>query len=104
MVKTKEEFLVSLKNRIGEDTSDDALALIEDFTDTYDDLSNRMDEDWKKKYEDLDASWRERYKARFFDGNANTQTVVIDKAAEDVIEDDPEEKETFEDLFVEEVK
>lgn len=104
MVKTKEEFLESLKNRIGEDTSDDALALIEDFTDTYDDLSSRTDEDWRKKYEDLDASWRERYKARFFDGNADTQTVVIDKAAEDVVEDDPEEKETFEDLFVEEVK
>ena len=102
MVRTKEEFLNALKERIAEDTSDDALALIEDFTDTYDDLSQRTSEDWKAKYDELDASWRERYKARFFDGNADTPVKNVDKIEEDVIEEDPEEKETFEDLFVEE--
>lgn len=71
MVKTKDELLNILKERIGEDTSDEALAFIEDITDTITDFEKRAEGDgvdWKKKYEDNDAEWRAKYKERFFSG------------------------------------
>lgn len=68
MVRSKDEILESIKTRIGEDTSDEALSIIEDINDTIDDLNNRVTEagDWKAKYEENDASWRMKYKERFF--------------------------------------
>ena len=68
MVLSKEEILDKIKTRIGDDTSDEALSLIEDINDTYDDLNTRVTEagDWKSKYEENDKSWREKYKDRFF--------------------------------------
>ena len=66
-VRSKDEILATIKDRIGEDTSDEALALIEDINDTYDDLDARISEagDWKTKYETNDAEWRQKYKERF---------------------------------------
>ena len=50
-VRSKDEILATIKDRIGEDTSDEAIALIEDINDTYDDLDARISEagDWKRK-------------------------------------------------------
>ena len=60
--------LSKIKERIGEDTSDEALRFIEDVTDTIDDYESKTKDntDWKKKYEDNDAEWRKKYKDRFF--------------------------------------
>ena len=90
MIKTKEELLATLKQRIGDDTSDDAIAIIEDFSDT---LNSYDTENWKQKYEDNDKMWREKYKARFFE--------ATDKVKEEQKEDikDDSEKKTFEELF-----
>ena len=76
MVLNKEEFLAALKNRVGEDTSDDAIKFLEDATDTYDDLVKRTgdSDEWKKKYEDNDKSWREKYTKRFFEGGPAAPT------------------------------
>lgn len=92
MIKTKEELLATLKERIGDDTSDDAIAIIEDFSDT---LNSYDTENWKQKYEDNDKMWREKYKARFFE--------ATDKVKEEQKEDikDDSEKKTFEELFEE---
>lgn len=98
MVKTKDELLNILKERIGEDTSDEALAFIEDITDTITDFEKRADGDgvdWKKKYEDNDAEWRAKYKERFFSGEL---------AKEDKMPEEPEgaeepEKLTYDNLF-----
>ena len=67
-VKKKEELMEALRQRIGEDTSDEALSLIEDFNDTMEqyEKSNTDSTDWKTKYEENDAQWRQRYKDRFF--------------------------------------
>lgn len=70
-VLSKDDFLASLKNKIGEDTSDEALKFLEDMTDTYDSLSKNRGEDWEKKYKDLDNSWRDKYKKRFFESSAD---------------------------------
>ena len=68
MVKTKDEILEAIKAKIGEDTSDEAIALLEDVTDTLNDYDNKAntDTDWKAKYEENDKEWRKRYTDRFF--------------------------------------
>lgn len=95
MVKTKDEILNAIKERLGEDTSDETLSLIEDVTDTLDDYETKTNDstDWKTKYEENDKTWRERYRDRFFSGEAD------DVDEPDDIDDDTPDKRTFEDLF-----
>lgn len=97
MIKSKEEILTLLKDRIGEDTSDEAIGFIEDVTDTFNDLEEKGkgQENWKEKYEENDKAWRQKYRDRFYSS-------VPD-------EPDPEEpdekpaKHRYEDLFKMEV-
>lgn len=91
----KNDFMARLKERFGEDTSDETLSILEDASDTYDELSSRGSEDWKQKYEENDASWREKYHERFFTSGEE----VIKNQRENVIEDG--EPRTFEELFKE---
>ena len=100
MIKTKEELLESIRSKIGEDSSDETIAFLEDVTDTFDDLENKAKgdgKDWKAEAERIDAEWREKYKARFFSG---------EKVDEEDDDPAPESKVnlTFEDLFTDEVK
>ncbi len=92
-IKTKAELLELVKACIGDDTSDEALAIIEDVTDTLDDYETRIADsgDWKARYEQNDADWRKKYKERFF---APTEEPEEIDEPEEV-----EEKRTFEDLF-----
>ena len=94
-VRTRDELLNSIRARIGDDTSDDAIALIEDIQDTMTDFENRANgdgTDWKKKYEDNDKEWRTKYRDRFFSGGAN----------DDNTDPEPTTKQlTFEELFKE---
>jgi hypothetical protein len=95
-VKSKAEILELIKARVGDDTSDEALAIIEDVTDTLDDYEARIADsgDWKARYEQNDAEWRQKYKDRFFQPAAEAEP---EPEPEEV-----EEKTTFEDLFEEE--
>lgn len=72
-VKTMEELMESVRTRLGDDQSDEALALLEDISDTYGDMQSRTSggEDWKKKYEENDAEWRQKYRDRFFNKSNN---------------------------------
>ena len=95
-VRTREEILNSVRNRIGDDNSDDALSLIEDLTDTMSDLENKANNDgqnWKQKYEENDATWRKKYRDRFFSGGS----------CDDDDEPEPTRKKnySFENLFKE---
>lgn len=57
----REKFFERIKERLGEDDSDEALSFLEDVTDTYDELERRAagdGEDWKGKYEALDGEWK----------------------------------------------
>ena len=92
MIKTKEDLLKSLKEMIGDDTSDESIAIIEDFTDT---LNSYDTENWRQKYEDNDKMWREKYKERFFTPAED----VKKEQKEDII--DESEKKTFNELFEE---
>ena len=94
-VKTREELLAQLNARIGADTSDEAIALIEDFTDTiadYEQKANGDGKDWKSEYEKNDKQWREKYIARFSGTGEDDETFKG--------EDDEKKKSySFDDLF-----
>ena len=100
-VLTKDEFFATLKATMGEDNSDEQIKVLEDFTDTYNDLeskaTNTSDAEWKRKYEENDKMWRDKYTARFFGDTTTTGEEVKDEQKEDVIDDG--EKITFDDLF-----
>lgn len=91
MKRSKEELLQSLKGFIGEDESENAIAFLEDFSDSFTDNSEELVE-VTNKYNSL----KKRYKERFFgEGDEG------EKFAEDENED--KEKEIkIKDLFTEE--
>lgn len=101
-VRTRDEILAAIRSRLGDDTSDDALTIIEDIDDTFKDYETRTGEDWKTKYEELDAQWRKRYRDRFFQKADNGETTP-DDVKDDNEEDLTEESEVkdFDELFTE---
>lgn len=66
-VLTRDNYLSRIKGRLGAELNDEDISLLEDMTDTYDDLSSKVSDntDWKQKYEELDKSWRQKYVDRF---------------------------------------
>ena len=97
-VLSKEEFMKRLQERIGEDTSDEAIALLEDVTDTFTDYETRVADktDWKAKYDEMDASWRKKYMDRF---SGKTGEDIKEEQEEQIKEDS--EPRTFDELFTE---
>lgn len=80
-IRKYDEIMEIVKNRIGEDTTDEAISFVEDISDTFNDLQTRLNEagDWKAKYDELDESWRTRYRNRFYEtGNLNIDNDPID--------------------------
>lgn len=94
MIKKKSELLDSIKAKFGDDTSDEAIALIEDVSDTLDDYDSKVADstDWKQKYEENDAQWRQKYTDRFFNSGDGDGTP-------DENNNDKLEVKTFDDLF-----
>nr|DAO80401.1 MAG TPA: hypothetical protein [Caudoviricetes sp.] len=101
-VRTRDEILAAIRSRLGDDTSDDVLTIIEDIDDTFKDYETRTGEDWKSKYDELDAQWRKRYRDRFFQKADNGETTP-DDVKDDNEEDSKEESEVkdFDELFTE---
>lgn len=101
-VLTRDEFFAKLHERIGEDTSDEAITFLEDMTDTYNDMEKRVNgdgTDWEKKYHELDESWKKRYRHRFFNGG---DKAVVGEGETAEVDDKPDAEEiTIEDLFEE---
>ena len=97
-VVSKEQLLDAVKLTLGENTSDEALKLIEDITDTISSYEEKGQDDWKTRYEENDRLWRQRYRDRFYSGE--TVTDESDPPA------DTEENEqvilSYEQLFKEE--
>ena len=94
-VKTTEEILAALNVQLGDDSSDSALSLVEDITDTLASLSgNAGGENWEQKYKDNDAAWRKKYRERFFGGKNNEDN-------DDNDDNKPGKPKTFADLFKE---
>ena len=84
-VLDKEKFFNRLHERIGTDTSDEAISFLEDMTDTYNDMEKRVagdGEDWKRKYEELDESWKAKYRHRFMNSDGGFYGTIEDKKEE----------------------
>ena len=97
-VKTRDEIMEAIRKRIGEDTSDEAIALLEDVTDTFTDYETRVADktDWKTKYDEMDANWRKKYMDRF---SGKTGEDIKEEQEEQIKEDS--EPRTFDELFTE---
>ena len=80
---TKDEILSQLSEFIGDDSSDAAISLMENISDTLDPDT----EDWKSKYDELDASWRKRYMERFSNIATEKDTSVVIQADQDTTSD-----------------
>lgn len=69
-VLDRDTFFNRIRERLGEDNSEEALSYLEDMTDTWEDWEHRAnregEENWEEKYNNLDAEWRKRYRDRFF--------------------------------------
>lgn len=91
MKRTKEELLQSLKGFIGDDESENAIAFLEDFSDSFTDNSEELVE-VTNKYNSL----KKRYKDRFFGEGDDGE-----KLAEDETEEEKKEIK-IKDLFTEE--
>lgn len=101
-VLSHDDFMSAVKSLAGDNADDNTLTMIENFTDTFNDLETRANDttDWKSKYEQNDNEWREKYKARFFDGSAGTDPAIVIKEQKEDITDDGKEI-SFDDLFKE---
>ena len=96
-IRTKDEILTAVRGQLGDDTSDEALALIEDITDTiadYENKTNNNGENWEQKYHENDAAWRKKYRDRFYSGTKGEDD-------DDIVDPEPNKKLTFENLFKE---
>ena len=98
-VRTSEELRGMVKGLIGDRTDDEAIGMIEDFTDTF----NQPKDDWEEKYKENDAAWRKRYTERFFSGEpmptlAQQSSQMTDPAPAQ----EPEAIVTYDQLFKEE--
>lgn len=101
-IRTSAELLDMIKNLIGDRTDDEAIQVVEDFTDSL----KIEGKDWEAEYKRNDEEWRQRYRRRFFEG----QSVGESPREEEQAMDDPapaQETEaivTYEQLFKEEDK
>lgn len=94
-VKTREEILEELKNRIGEQTDVETITFLEDITDTLSDLETKAKgdgTDWKTKYEENDTEWRKKYTERFY--SSDPELDIVEPKPED-----PQPPKTFAELF-----
>lgn len=91
-VRTSSELLDIIRQRIGESTSDEDLALIEDASDTINNLSKQ--ETRVAELEAENESLRQKYRDRFFEPKDNA-------SSENVSRETKKEKTTFEELFQE---
>lgn len=93
-ILNRDDFFTRVREHIGEDSSDDSIAFLEDMTDTYNDMEERIrntdGEDWKKRFEELDESWKKRYRHRFFSGDNRMPNKSFDSNDNDGDNYDPE--------------
>ena len=100
MIKSKEELIEEIRAVVGDDTSDNVIALIENVSDTMTELETSDAEEWKQKFEENDKMWREKYISRFTEGKAEPTAEPTEPT--EPTADDEEKEKTFEDLFEEE--
>lgn len=97
MILSKDELIKKFNESIGDEITDDQLAVLEDLSDTLDDLKIKAEET-DRRVAEVEASWRKRYRDRFVEGREE-----IEEKVEEVTEDKDAEELTVDDIF-EEIK
>ena len=104
-VKSKEELLSTVKTLIEDNPSDDAIALLEDISDTLDNSTGGSSDEDKKKIEelekqvkDIDENWRKKYTDRFF-SPSDPKDKDDDDNKEGDENDEKNSPKTFDELF-----
>ena len=87
-VKTKDELMNSLKEFLGDNTTDEAIALVQDISDTLGDSNAQTVAELRQQMEEQDKAWRKKYRDTFFSGTPEKDE-----------EEKPKTPRTFEDLF-----
>lgn len=87
-VKTKDELMTTLKDFLGDNTSDEAIALVQDISDTLGDSNAQTVAELRQQLVDQDNSWRKKYRDTFFSGTSDKDE-----------EEKPTRPRTFEELF-----
>lgn len=89
-VRTRDELMSTIKDYLGEDTSDAALSLVQDISDTLGDSNAQTVADLRQQLKDQDENWRKKYRDTFFSGTPEKDD-----------DDPPEPKKprTFAELF-----
>lgn len=95
-VLSRGELLEKTRTILGERTDDEALAFIEDVTDTYDAVSGEKsgytEDEVNARVNEVEEKWRKKYRDRFFgggddddggddepdDSNTNTEEITLD--------------------------
>lgn len=98
-ILSHEELINKIKERVGEGTTDEDIAFVQDLTETIGDLEAKASStaDYEQKLKDLDDSWRKRYRDTFFSGSPKGTDDDIPQPKDDP---EPEDKPlTFESLF-----
>lgn len=90
-IKSTEELLTSIRGLISDDTTDEALNLFGDISDTINSLTDDKNTNYKQLYEQNDREWREKYRDRFMSGKP-----VAEKEPDF---DDEKPNYSFENLF-----
>lgn len=92
-VLTSDEFKNTVEKIVGDNLSDENLKIMEDLTDTYNDLQTKITEqgDYKTKYEENDKQWREKYASRFMEGGSEPE--------DNTPKVEPKKSYRYEDLF-----
>lgn len=104
-VVTNEEFMKQLNEILKDNDSDEALSVLENASDTFNDLSKQISEagDWKTKYEENDKAWKSKYRERFSKPstpiNGTTGSIIDEEDDVDETDDNEPEKLTYDALF-----
>ena len=93
-ILTKDDFN-SRMSEVFKDSDDNTLSVIEDFTDTFNDLYIRTESN--RTADEVEREWRERYRSRFFGEDNEVEDIKENK--EDLAEED--KPKSFDDLFEE---
>ena len=94
-ILTKDEFN-SRMSEVFKDSDDNTLSVIEDFTDTFNDLYNRTESN--RSADEIEREWRERYRKRFFGEDEEVEDIKKENKEALAEEDKPK---SFDDLFEE---
>lgn len=108
-IVSKDEIMKQVKELLKDNTSDEAIALIENVNDTLDSLGdsenvdalNKKITELEQTVKDTEEKWRTKYTERFYSGT-DDKTKIDDPSVNNPSEKDDKEDntpETFDDLF-----